>query len=184
MPARACIVWLKGDWSEYCGTFGFPTWQDTVRPCYVCNARPETLYSFEELSPAASPWRANTDDDYHAACARCELLVEVSEEDHGALLLLLDYEKRQAGSRGLALTEDFNSLGLKVGDRLKPSQYLANVHDLASVTDFPKQLLFWRRARETSRSGLASTTYRHPRRAGSGARRARSATRMSWSSPS
>ena len=38
MRARFATLFVKGDWSEYSLTMGFPTWNDGLRPCFRCNA--------------------------------------------------------------------------------------------------------------------------------------------------
>ena len=32
LPARACVVWLKGDWAEFANTWGLPSWADAPHP--------------------------------------------------------------------------------------------------------------------------------------------------------
>ena len=35
---------VKGDWSEYANTFGFPTWSDVTAPCLYCKCTPGTMH--------------------------------------------------------------------------------------------------------------------------------------------
>lgn len=34
MCAKAACIYVKGDWAEYAGTLGFPSWGDAMRPCF------------------------------------------------------------------------------------------------------------------------------------------------------
>ena len=49
---RCCLFFVKGDCMEYAGTFALKAWNDSVRPCYKCNATP-TLYR----TLLAATWR-------------------------------------------------------------------------------------------------------------------------------
>ena len=149
LSARACLIWIKGDWAEYSTTLGFPGWNDSLRPCYGCNCSIESMHRIDSLSLIDSPWRANEDDDYFASCAACELVVSVTREQQAELLRLLHYDRRQAGSRGRALTAAMPALGLLAGDRLEPSEELFDVGRLEEVREWPKRLTFWRSSRES-----------------------------------
>ena len=98
---------------------------------------------------ATAPWHNNTDDDYEAAAARCEIRVAVDNAGHKLLCRLLRYDKRQSGSRGRALTEDVPQYALRAGDRLEPSIGMPDIGRLEEVTTFPLQLVCWRRSEET-----------------------------------
>ena len=67
------------------------------------------------------PHPLNDDVDYHWACERCELLVRVTQGQDRRLCLLLRYDRRQKGARGLSLVAPFPELKLKAGDRFEPS---------------------------------------------------------------
>jgi hypothetical protein len=38
MGFRAILLFIKGDWSEYATSFGFPTWASNLAPCILCTA--------------------------------------------------------------------------------------------------------------------------------------------------
>eukprot|EP00969_Alexandrium_andersonii_P093375 4123631-Alexandrium_andersonii.AAC.1 len=42
LAAPCCILYVKGDWSEYAASLGLPTWQDNRCPCLYC-AQPAPL---------------------------------------------------------------------------------------------------------------------------------------------
>ena len=47
------------------------------------------------------------------------------------------------------MTEDYETLALKKGDRLEPSIHLMDVGDFFGLTTVPQQLTFWRPELET-----------------------------------
>ena len=124
---RCALIYIKGDWAEYAGTYGFPAWADRFRPCYKCNSSVEDLYCLQGLSPiCCGKFKENSAEDYWKACERCEHLVVLSRETHALLSSVLAYDKRKDGSKGLALKfhPDLDSMGLQVGWRLEPSDWL------------------------------------------------------------
>eukprot|EP00969_Alexandrium_andersonii_P232603 10269901-Alexandrium_andersonii.AAC.1 len=46
---KSIVLGIKGDWNEFCGTFGFPGWSSSLRPCPRCAAGPQDMY---DLIPA------------------------------------------------------------------------------------------------------------------------------------
>ena len=68
---------------------------------------------------------------------------------HRDVLRRLRYDKRKAGAHGRCLSEDLPSLGLLVGDRLEPCDFLRDVGTFESLTRFPCPVLFWRTSKET-----------------------------------
>ena len=67
------ILRITGDWSEYVGTLGFPTWRDLLRPCSSCNVQPSLLYSVVGCGPLTWPHRENSEEDYFVAVRRCKV---------------------------------------------------------------------------------------------------------------
>ena len=62
---------------------------------------------------------------------------------------LLLFDKRGSrGSRGRALSEDFDELGIQRGDRIEPTAAFPNIHDL-SVDSAPREVVWWCRAAES-----------------------------------
>ena len=149
LAAKACVIFIKGDWSEYAGTIGVPNWNDGLRPCYSCNCHTGNMYSDTGLSMLSSPWRASQQIDYYDACEQCETEIELTEEDHRLLCGLLQPDMRAAGSHGLALTMAIPHLGLRAGDRLEPCAHLPDVGKFRSASTFPLKLMFWRTSAET-----------------------------------
>ena len=97
-------------------------------------------------------WHLNGDEDYFAACERCEHEVRLQgPNDIAKLEQFLRYDKRKDGSRGRALTRDVQVRGveLRVGDRLEPSEFLNDVGALVSISEFPTTIIFWRMSDET-----------------------------------
>lgn len=144
-----CILFIKGDCSEYCPTFGFPNWGSTMIPCLFCSVSQESLSEFAGLSPLTFPHQENDEMDYERAAQRCEVVVTIMAADYEHLKPLLRYDKRNPGSAGLALLSDVDHLRLRKGDRLEPSKELPHVGDVFQLAECPVKLTFWRRAAET-----------------------------------
>ena len=151
-PLRKCaLVRLKGDWSEYCERFGFPTWKSILRPCFLCAADHESLHPVSGVSPMWLPFHTNTGTDYEEACDRCEIWITVTAENHSSIRARLKYDKRIQGSKGRALVEALPALGLRAGDRLEPCPQLPDICQLDKLTaaDLPLRISFWRVSNET-----------------------------------
>eukprot|EP00969_Alexandrium_andersonii_P243224 10743803-Alexandrium_andersonii.AAC.1 len=59
MAARACTMWFKADWAEFCERLGFPTWTSASRPCFCCGVSKQELFN-----PGQVLDRLNMDMDY------------------------------------------------------------------------------------------------------------------------
>ena len=150
LHCKAVLLFMKADWAEYATTCGFPSWVDSLRPCFGCNASKHNLYNTSNLSPTTSPWRSNGSQDWFRACDRCEIIVViVSREMLEVLLAVCIYDKRSSGSRGLSLAQPVPALGLFEGDRVVPQRGLEDVADLEHATAFPKRIRIWRPTSET-----------------------------------
>ena len=115
-----------------------------------CAADPETLLQIEGCGPLGLCWRANADADYFAACARCEITVTITAEQHPLIVQPLGYDRRQRGNRGRCLTRPIPALGLEAGDRLEPGPGLRDIGDgFDQLTVFPATITFWRVGSET-----------------------------------
>ena len=53
MRSRYVLLFIKGDWSEYVGTLGFPAWNDGFRPCFACNAAHYNIKASVQLTAVA-----------------------------------------------------------------------------------------------------------------------------------
>ena len=52
---------------ERVSTLGFPSWSDSLRPCFACDAFGPELYMTAGRSAAGLRWVPNTDDAYEQA---------------------------------------------------------------------------------------------------------------------
>jgi hypothetical protein len=151
---RNSILYIKGDCSEYASGLGLPSWQDSLRPCFLCNTSPDDMYQFQQCK---CPWRLNEIGDYDIACARCEVRVIVPDlATCTTIVQLLRYDKRQNGAHGRALGGPVIELGLKIGDRLEPGLDLQDISGIDKHAVFPLRVVFWRCSMETS------TRHRNP----------------------
>ena len=148
LPFRACVVYVNRDWAEYAATLGLPSWQDSIRPCFACNASGDDMYTPHGNNQVALRWPCNEDNDYHVACTRCEIIVEINEETKTLITNRLRYDKRRVGNRGRCLTAPVLALGLLLGDRLEPSAALPDVGDFDALA-VPATVTFWRCGEES-----------------------------------
>ena len=145
LRANAAILYVKGDWAEFCERFGFPTSAHSLRPCFCCSVAPgPAMYSSTGISRSIQPWRTNTEDDFEQACRRCERTVVLNPDLHRRILTVLFYDKRPSGSHGRALARDVPEAHLLAGDRLEPSAALADPGDFELLNNFPVTITFWR----------------------------------------
>ena len=72
MVVAMFILWIKGDWAEFSGTMGFPTWASKNFPCFLCYAVKATWLQFAGCSLLHLPWAEAGPDDYEEACRVCE----------------------------------------------------------------------------------------------------------------
>jgi len=77
----AAVVWLKGDWAEFCERYGFPGHRSNLRPCFCCNVWREILYDASGVSLLDCPWVENTDADYSSAADLCERTVTLGQAE-------------------------------------------------------------------------------------------------------
>lgn len=149
---RACVLMVKGDWSEFSNTLAYPSWASHKHPCFACacTGGPDGDWQkIEGVSVVALPWAAKGSAAYSAACAAAEVRVTVpSAEVWQALLGHLRFDHRKAGSHGRALLVDFPTLGLEKGDRLEPSPSHPDVLVENHNPTFPLELVFWRPSAE------------------------------------
>jgi len=148
MPC-ACL-YLKGDWSEFSNTVGLPSWQDGLRPCFLCNAFGPGMYTAAGNAHTALRWTENTVGDYSQACDQCTIVVVLSTEGQRKQVVEnLRYDKRQQGSHGRALITGVPELNLQAHDRLEPSRDVPDVGELESLP-LPITAVFWRPAAQTA----------------------------------
>lgn len=149
---RSCVLFIKGDWAEYATTLGLPTWNDSVRPCYMCNCFGDGMYNHAGSSAAGFPHRENLEHEYDQSCDRCEIAIDLTPAIRQSVLEQgkLRYDKRASGSHGRALENDVPFLNLQKDDRLEPSADLPDIACFETLDlSTPKRVIFWRTSRET-----------------------------------
>ena len=95
LGVRGALVLLKGDWAEFCLSFGFPTWTSNSAPCLFCCSSKGELYKVAGLTGRTFPHALKTAAGYLAACEGAEKWVLLTQADHAALLPLLAYDRRK-----------------------------------------------------------------------------------------
>ena len=148
---KAVLCQIRGDWSEFSHTFGFPTWSDGRRPCIFCtSSKAELLNKLRHCNPLALPWPETSWASYDADCSACEVLVTINTvAERNAIRVALAYDKRRDGPRGRALMWALPQFNLDANDRLEPSRSLQDVAEFDSHS-VPFTAVFWRRRTETS----------------------------------
>ena len=160
--ARFLLCQVKGDWAEYCVTFGFPTWQSFWKPCLYCSCTKKTMFDFAHVCAGGHSWgeHKNTYDD---ACKACEIEINVDSEDVRALIVdhgALKFDKRKKGN-GLVIQVDVPALKLKKWDRLDPNISLPNTADVY-LKVLPFVCSFWRAHRDSKGRLLDRLLRRNP----------------------
>lgn len=146
MHTKYAVVMIKGDWSEFVNSLGFPSWATTRRPCFKCNATSHTMHSYADAGPLGLPWQKNRAADYWTACDECEIEVEVRTEKQRKLLVsTLTYSH---ALKGRVLSRPLPDMQLERGDRLDPCAALRNIADLDQCP-LPVTVAFWRKSRQT-----------------------------------
>jgi hypothetical protein len=146
---KAACIYIKGDWSEYASTLGFPNWADGLRPCFECSGYGPDLFVAAHNTMEDLRWRLNEPLEYHEACNNCSIIVDVSSEaDRAEIVRHLRYDKRVGGCHGRTLNAPIQRLGLQTDDRLEPSSQLPDVGFIEQVS-LPCTVKFWRCAQES-----------------------------------
>lgn len=92
---RGALVLLKGDWAEFCLSFGFPTWSSTKDPCMFCCSPKSQLSKIAGLSAFSFPHALKTNVGYADACEAAEKWVVLTREEHASIVPHLSYDKRK-----------------------------------------------------------------------------------------
>lgn len=145
--AAACLF-VKGDWSEFVTSLGFPAWSDGVRPCFCCNSF-DDLFEHDDCDPLALRWRDNSESDYFQSCSDCEVCVVLDRPAHHDILTHLKFDKRKTGSKGRALMVDVVALGLRAGDRLEVGGDVSDIGSFDNISTYPIRCVFWRPGNES-----------------------------------
>ena len=93
-------------------------------------------------------------DSYEQQCTESEIWISVDgPETHRLIRFKLQYSPKY---KGRGLVKDIPSLGLRVGDRLEPTNTMLDVALFDRLKTFPTLVLFWRPL------GVVRTHHRHP----------------------
>lgn len=145
MKSKGALIQLRGDWSEFCERFGFQRWGSVMRPCFMCNSYGTDLYNVGRCATGEWPWELNNDNDFANAADRCLVKVQVTPENHGAIIAALTYK---INNKSTGRQIQWPVAGLQRYDRLEPTP------DFPDTATFdqripPFEAVFWRPARET-----------------------------------
>ena len=146
MARRGACLYIKGDWSEYANTLGFPAWNDIFRSCFECQACLDLYIAWGNTAEKLR-WTENEDGDYFTACASCEIVIELTARAMKLIIKAgLHYDKKKG--RGRCLRSSIGELRLLEGDRLEPSISMPDVGDFEE-TALGSTVIFWRASRDT-----------------------------------
>ena len=143
----AALSCIKGDWAEFCSTFGFATWQSKRSPCYGCWCTKANMTVDVGFGPGSPVWPEFTFEDYLEACEKSEVFAVVrTVEVLTRLRSALWYDRRKQGKHGRVLRWGMPGLHLLEGDRLEPSVTVRDVGliDTLGRDALPLTLTFWR----------------------------------------
>ena len=69
----AALIAIRGDWAEFCHTFGFGNWRTKSAPCFSCWATFADFLEDSGFGPASELWEEFTANDYRKACVDSEI---------------------------------------------------------------------------------------------------------------
>ena len=145
------LIAIRGDWAEFCQTFGFANWKTKSAPCFACWATFADFLEDSGFGPADELWEEFTSNDYRKACADSEIhfLVE-SQPRLKAILESLFYDRRQKGGHGRCLRWAIAGSPLRAGDRLEPCPSMPDIGavDNLVVGQEGVWLVFWRNTQD------------------------------------
>ena len=145
----SCVLFLKGDWSEFANTVGFPNWSDQISPCPFCFADRHTWFDCEQLTALTPSHMPKDARSYEDACARCEIPLELDAAAIDRLRGRLVYVKTKK-AQGRYLSSPLPEYGLLQYDRLEPSRELLDIAAIDGPSASSARAVFWRQSSETS----------------------------------
>ena len=152
LPCAAACVQIRADWAEMSTRLGAASWSTSSDPCFLCRCSKEHMLDLEQLQQRDPPgWPLRTPAEHDSVCSACEVEVETGElstQKFSELRAALHMDLRKDGSQGLRLTKAFPELGLRVGDRVEPSEHLLDWKGI--LEGQPATVMFWRRKCETA----------------------------------
>ena len=140
---KAALLYILGDWAEFCNTIGFINWQSVVSPCIFCICRKVEWTADLALSAIQWPWGLVDHALYDANCAMMEQWRTLSLHARKYIATYLWYDKRSHGNKGRCLRVDLPAFNLLAGDRVEPCR---SVRDVAAFETLAGDVtvLFWR----------------------------------------
>ena len=86
---------LKGDWLQFCETFGFVSYASNDFPCFDCSSPKDSLYVLHGVSAVTMPFKLTLYADIVAAISRSEYRVTINTEaQYKRVCDALVYDKR------------------------------------------------------------------------------------------
>jgi hypothetical protein len=151
LEVRAVLLYIKGDWAEYCHTLGMPMWSDSLRCCFKCNADLDNRFNIYGITPSScGEFCENADEDYELACLRCETMIVIDRSTHRRLLDLLYYDKKDDGCHGLVVDRPgIPEANIGPRMRIEPSPFTPDVADIFALDVFPWPVLLWNCDKQT-----------------------------------
>ena len=163
LQARYIVSQVKGDWSEYASTFGFPTWSAHNVPCLYCKSSLPTMHMYDEVNVDGHGWGDLPPGWYDRACKDCEIEVNVASERIRTLILVdggLHFDTRKLAI-GQIVKRGVAALGLNANDRLEPGPGLRDV-GLFETQQLPFTVTFWRVHRDARKRLSDKVHHRNP----------------------
>ena len=160
LPLRGALVQIKGHWSEWCTSLGFPNWNTTAAPCIFCDCNKTNMLNFAALSlEGHAEWTLHDSAMYTKACESCEIHIRLEigmEEARREICNDLNTVDKKSGIGGRVLKNGVPKFGLKANDRLEPSVGLPDPFKLEEQ-QLSCTILFWRRHMHRKMSGQSLT---------------------------
>jgi hypothetical protein len=142
LPFNCALLQVKGDWAEHCKTLGLSSWSSYACPCVFCCATKDDIHcSYADISLLHLPWLDRGAASYEMSCRERELCIDVVNEN--IRKSILKDGVLVCGKKGMALHADLPLLGLRTGDKLKPSDDLLDTSDFVNMP-LPFVAVFWR----------------------------------------
>jgi hypothetical protein len=144
---KACLVWVKGDWSEHQHTLGLTGWASTYSCCQYCHMDADEIKDRGvECCTLCPDWTLRTEDDYDASCRQCEINVTIKTKDDLKMFMRsVRWHKPKKGVGGRVVFRDCSVGGtdLKAGDRIEPSLVVPDIGQVQNL-DVPSTITLWR----------------------------------------
>lgn len=138
LAVRGDVIELGADWGELNHSFGLRSWTANVGPCSKCCRTQDCLHDYTR------PHSARTAADYNRAVADATVSVVVTQAEAAQIEAALEFDLRQNGARGRAMTTRVGAL--LPGDRLEVGGAVSDTCcNVSTLPAYPATLVFWRR---------------------------------------